>query len=276
MTDPVMDREGNSYERAAIMDWLNRQRTSPITRSPLSPSDLVPNRGLKDAIEEYKAATNYGPSPDVFNRTAQTIAGHVSIAPVMALGVSACNVPNQSADSKYLMVSVVPPDGISRLPSDIVIVVDVSGSMGNDAAAAGVESSGLCILDIVKHAVKTIIQVLGVDDRLSVVSYSNSATVIFDLLKMDTVGKARAAKLVDELTPDGMTNLWDGLHRGLEILKARSASTMKGNAAVLLLTDGEPNIEPPRGHIPMLQRYKDTNGGKYPGIVDFIILLLLR
>jgi hypothetical protein len=31
-------------------------------------------------------------------------------------------------------------------------------------------------------------------------------------------------------------------------------------AAVLLLTDGMPNIVPPRGHIPMLRRYRDQNG----------------
>jgi hypothetical protein len=27
----------------------------------------------------------------------------------------------------------------------------------------------------------------------------------------------------------------------------------------MLLTDGVPNVEPPRGHIPMLQRYYDKN-----------------
>jgi len=52
MTDPVIDPEGNSYEKSAILEWLSRQETSPVTRSRLVPSMLVPNRALKDALEE--------------------------------------------------------------------------------------------------------------------------------------------------------------------------------------------------------------------------------
>ena len=51
MTDPVVDPEGNSYERSAIEDWLGRSATSPVTRAPLLPNQLVPNRALKDAID---------------------------------------------------------------------------------------------------------------------------------------------------------------------------------------------------------------------------------
>ena len=59
MTDPVIDREGNSYERSAIVGWLQQQargnsaQVSPLTRQPLEVSDLVPNRVLKSAIEEF-------------------------------------------------------------------------------------------------------------------------------------------------------------------------------------------------------------------------------
>ncbi len=51
MKDPVIDPEGNSYERAAIEEWLARNATSPVTRAPLRACQLVPNRGLKCAIE---------------------------------------------------------------------------------------------------------------------------------------------------------------------------------------------------------------------------------
>jgi Mg-chelatase subunit ChlD len=115
------------------------------------------------------------------------------------------------------VISVIPPVGELRVPSDIVIVVDVSGSMGNEASATGVESSGLNILDIVKHAVKTIINVLNDHDRLSVISYSDNAATIFDLTAMDAAGKANALRLTSLLEPGGMTNLWDGLHTGMEV-----------------------------------------------------------
>lgn len=45
MKDPVIDPEGNSYEREAIESWLQRNQTSPVSRAPLQISDLRPNRG---------------------------------------------------------------------------------------------------------------------------------------------------------------------------------------------------------------------------------------
>lgn len=151
--------------------------------------------------------------------------------------------------------------------------VDVSGSMGTDASAQGVEDCGLSLLDIVKHAVKTVISTLNENDRLSIVSYSNNATMLFDLMPMNNVGKENAISLLSRLIPGGMTNLWDGLYTGLEILKNRSVSigggsSVENNAALLLLTDGEPNIEPPRGHLPTLKRYKDACNGRFPGVIS--------
>lgn len=54
------------------------------------------------------------------------------------------------------------------------------------------------------------------------------------------------------LTEVFQTNLWDGLYQGLEQLKGRSdASRMP---AVILLTDGQPNVIPPGGHLDQLKR----------------------
>ena len=53
MTDPVVDPEGNSYERSAIVEWLSRKQESPITRSPLGVAELIPNRALKALILHY-------------------------------------------------------------------------------------------------------------------------------------------------------------------------------------------------------------------------------
>jgi hypothetical protein len=140
--------------------------------------------------------------------------------------------------------------------------------MGNTANAGGVEASNLCIMDITKHAVKTIIGVMDANDRLSIVSYSDQGRVVCDLLEMNADGKSRATSAATSLEPGGMTNLWDGLHKGLEVLSNRSPATRRPGSAIFLLTDGEPNIEPPRGHIPMLQRYRDTHEGKYPGVIS--------
>lgn len=50
--DPVGDPNGhNLYERLAILSWLRVHETSPVTRAPLSPSQLLPKEALKTLID---------------------------------------------------------------------------------------------------------------------------------------------------------------------------------------------------------------------------------
>lgn len=60
MKHPVIDREGNSYEKETIIRYLKQSREpgiwpatvlSPVTNNPLEESDLVDNRALQMAIE---------------------------------------------------------------------------------------------------------------------------------------------------------------------------------------------------------------------------------
>jgi len=53
MLDPVVDPDGHSYEREAILKWLERSSVSPITRRPLAAHQLKENRALKAVIHEY-------------------------------------------------------------------------------------------------------------------------------------------------------------------------------------------------------------------------------
>ena len=50
MTRPLMNRQGRNYERDAILAWLHKSDTCPLTRQPLRPSDLVPNKHLEMTI----------------------------------------------------------------------------------------------------------------------------------------------------------------------------------------------------------------------------------
>ena len=51
MRDPVIDPEGNSYEKLAIISALKKNPKSPITRTPLNENQLTENRALKQTIE---------------------------------------------------------------------------------------------------------------------------------------------------------------------------------------------------------------------------------
>lgn len=63
------------------------------------------------------------------------------------------------------------------MPSDIICVLDSSGSMSSDATvknSEGIkESQGYSLLDILKHAVKTIIENLGEKDRFGLVHFNS-------------------------------------------------------------------------------------------------------
>jgi len=62
-------------------------------------------------------------------------------------------------------------------------------------------SLGLTILDLVKHAVKTVIHTLGESDRLSIVAFDSVAFAAFPLALMDAPRKERAVAALESLMP---------------------------------------------------------------------------
>ena len=175
----------------------------------------------------------------------------------VSVSLSACTVDRNIR----VHTSITPEEGTKRTPVDVCCVVDISGSMSTTATFQNekgeTESHGLTILDIVKHAVNTIIQTLEENDRLSIVTYSTSASVVTNLLYMNEEGKKKSSEELKLLYPQASTNLWDGLLKGMEVLKAAQKDNRFGS--IFILTDGMPNVDPPGGHIPMLKKYKDTN-----------------
>lgn len=53
MHDPVITKNGHSYERATIYEHLKRTPTDPLTREPLTINQLRNNYGLKAACDEF-------------------------------------------------------------------------------------------------------------------------------------------------------------------------------------------------------------------------------
>ncbi|CAN6809688.1 unnamed protein product [Brassica oleracea] len=52
--DPVISPSGVTYERAAILEHINKVgKFDPITREKLDPSKLVPNLAIKEAVASY-------------------------------------------------------------------------------------------------------------------------------------------------------------------------------------------------------------------------------
>lgn len=115
------------------------------------------------------------------------------------------------------------PALVEKAPLDIVIVLDTSGSMRGNTIANAIAS------------VKYIINSISPADRLHLVLYSYSASVLFrNKTKADT---EEMLALVDDIFTNGSTNMMDGVKVGKEIL-AESTFT---NKHMFLFTDGMVN-----------------------------------
>jgi hypothetical protein len=55
MEHPMMTKAGHSFERSAILSWLEKKGTHPLTREQLNLRDLVMNRALQAKIQKWKA-----------------------------------------------------------------------------------------------------------------------------------------------------------------------------------------------------------------------------
>ncbi len=90
-----------------------------------------------------------------------------------------------------VVIRVQPPEkpanNLDHIPCDLILSIDVSGSMGADAPmpvqADGQdgpqEDSGLSVLDLVKHAARTILETLGDGDRLGIVTFASRTKVSY-------------------------------------------------------------------------------------------------
>eukprot|EP00672_Neobodo_designis_P027696 CAMPEP_0174853662 /NCGR_PEP_ID=MMETSP1114-20130205/29385_1 /TAXON_ID=312471 /ORGANISM="Neobodo designis, Strain CCAP 1951/1" /LENGTH=850 /DNA_ID=CAMNT_0016088323 /DNA_START=39 /DNA_END=2591 /DNA_ORIENTATION=+ len=260
MTDPVIGTDGNTYERAHIVAWLREHGTSPLTRERMDAAALVPNRNLRDAIESYRAeAARGGNADNRARRAASSRAANTPLAPTVAAPTAKATLelttPDEEGVSQCLL-TVTPPEAPAvgeRTPTALVLVIDTSRSMAKEATAVDAEGraeeTGLCVLDIVKHAASTICEMLGPNDRIAIVDFSTSARS-GPLVAADAAGKAQIRRQLAGFVPNGSTNLWAGLQSAIAIAKDCTINT-----SIFVLTDGLPTVTPPSGYERSLERY---------------------
>ncbi len=127
-----------------------------------------------------------------------------------------------------LLAPVVEVEG--SVARDIVLVLDVSGSMEGEKLAQA------------KDAAEYVLSHLGDDDRFAIVDFSSFASSFSDDLR--PAGEAEAGiAYVRDLESGGDTNISGALERGMDLLSGERPGT------VIFLTDGLPTsgIEDPQG-----------------------------
>ena len=127
------------------------------------------------------------------------------------------------------------PDIVSN-PTDIVLILDRSGSMAG-SALANLKNGAKAFIDIIDEATDgTQDGQIGSDSRIAVVSFASTATQ--DTQLITSVADLKAA--VDALTAGGNTNHADAFTKASELLAAPST-----NARVMVMfTDGETTVGP--------------------------------
>jgi Ca-activated chloride channel family protein len=133
----------------------------------------------------------------------------------------------ERAEQVYLLARIqadAPPAG-DRHPLNLSLVLDRSGSM------QGVK------LEYVQQAAQFLVQRLGADDHLSVVSYNEQ--VMVDVPAQAVIEKDRINAIIEKLFASGMTNLSGGWLQGCQLVAENAAEGQVNR--VLLLSDGLAN-----------------------------------
>eukprot|EP00425_Heterocapsa_triquetra_P016206 CAMPEP_0195142622 /NCGR_PEP_ID=MMETSP0448-20130528/164930_1 /TAXON_ID=66468 /ORGANISM="Heterocapsa triquestra, Strain CCMP 448" /LENGTH=676 /DNA_ID=CAMNT_0040181025 /DNA_START=101 /DNA_END=2128 /DNA_ORIENTATION=+ len=156
------------------------------------------------------------------------------------LSVTPGQVDEGSAADLTALVSVRTPGGKEQVPVDICCVIDISWSMSMEAkvqtAGGAVESNGLSMLDVAKHAARTIVRTLGPKDRVSFVTFCREAVLVLPLTEMTEEGQSTAEARLKEVSFGNGTNLWEGIRLAFDSLRAGASPDRL--AHVMLLTDG--------------------------------------
>ena len=137
-------------------------------------------------------------------------------------------VPLEDTNYKLLIELTGRGTGSDRLGADIVIVLDVSGSMQGEK------------LKEMKRAMQFVIKKLSPSDRLSVVIFSADSERKCPLRQMTPKAQEEMDFLVQNLAANGSTNITSGLERGLKVLDDRKITNGR-SGAIMLMSDGMQN-----------------------------------
>ena len=135
----------------------------------------------------------------------------------------------QMAVSLTLTAAPVEPlDGAPPPQTDLVVVLDRSGSMQGQK------------IDDARQAVLRLVDRLTARDRLALVAYANNVETATPLTAMDDGHRRQVKAAVQAVYADGGTNLGGGLAQGINLLRQTAADGRQRK--VILISDGLANL----------------------------------
>ena len=126
------------------------------------------------------------------------------------------------------MQGKLPPKDLTKLPpSNLVFLIDVSGSMASPNKLPLVQNSMYQLLDMLRK-----------QDNISIVTYAGSSAVILEPTSGDM--KSQVRKAIQSLSSGGGTHGSEGIKTAYEL--AEKHFDPNGNNRVIIATDGDWNI----------------------------------
>ena len=122
---------------------------------------------------------------------------------------------------------LVGPTNEAIQPVDLIVVLDCSGSM-----------SGQKIADA-RNGVLQLINYMGRDDRMGIITYSNGVEMLSPLVGLSGGQREHMSALIRQVRVGGGTNLGGGLQMGINTLMQRDISHRQRK--VMLISDGLAN-----------------------------------
>lgn len=160
-------------------------------------------------------------------------------------------VMHRGEGTVHLEVSVkttAAPGALERVPSDLVVIVDRSGSMQGEK------------IEYAKQALRKLIERLRPEDRFALVTYESEAEVRVPLATATPEARTAWLREVSTLDVAGGTNMSGGLDLGHRELERKRSPNRAGR--VLLLSDGLAN-QGDSSLAGLVRRARRAVGGEY-------------
>uniref|UniRef100_A0A2K5IYC1 Inter-alpha-trypsin inhibitor heavy chain H3 n=1 Tax=Colobus angolensis palliatus TaxID=336983 RepID=A0A2K5IYC1_COLAP len=147
------------------------------------------------------------------------------------------------------------PQGLPVVPKNVAFVIDISGSMAGRK------------LEQTKEALLRILEDMKEEDYLNFILFSGDVSTWKERLVQATPENLQEARMfVKSMEDKGMTNINDGLLRGISMLnKAREEHRVpeRSTSIVIMLTDGDANVGESRPE-KIQENVRNAIGGKFP------------
>ncbi len=210
----VVPRPGSELQSCAV-PLAVEPSSYELARRYLERNEMPPPDRVR--TEDFLAAVDYGFPKPSYRGLGLTAAGGAS--PISGEGFS------------LLQVGVQAWQGDSRhAPMHLVLLVNTSASMRWGSR-----------VEIVRRALAGLPEMLGPQDRVSLVTFNQAAHVLVEDLGREAISQFRAA--ADSLAAEGSTNFLDGLHEASGIAH-ESLGANRPPVRMVLLTDGLVDLEP--------------------------------